>query len=425
MRWGPRDGPGIEDQLECAKMPTRYARSPWIDQFPKSRIPTYPVHRGPLKVDAVIVGGGLTGCATAYAFAAAGVKVALFEADRIGRGASGSSSGCITEDPGASFADLEKSIGLRRARAAWQMWRRAALDFAALIRRLNIRCDLEPRESLLVATTPEQAARLKRELKSRRAARLDAAVLNTRSITEQAALSAAAAIRGRGATINPYRAAVGLAAAAASRNALIFERSAVRRITFNRKDAEVVTAGGSFRVGRVIIATAMPTSTLFTSLARHFWFKTAYLALTEPVPAKVRNQLGNRTAVIRDMADVPHLVRWVDDERLLVAGAAGGPVAARLREKTIIQRTGQLMYELSTIYPDISGIMPAYGWDAAYAQTAEGLPYIGAHRNFPHQLLAFGDSSYGVTAAYLASRITLRHFLDQADSNDEAFGFTR
>ena len=30
-------------------------------------------------IDVAIVGGGLTGCATAYAFAAAGIRVALFE----------------------------------------------------------------------------------------------------------------------------------------------------------------------------------------------------------------------------------------------------------------------------------------------------------------------------------------------------------
>src|SRR5215212_4815784 len=114
-------------------MPTRYGRSPWIDQFPKSRVPTYPAHRGPLKVDAVIVGGGLTGCATAYAFAAAGIKVALFEADRIGRGTSGSSTGWIADDPGTSFAEVEKLVGLRLARQAWEAWRRAALDFSALI----------------------------------------------------------------------------------------------------------------------------------------------------------------------------------------------------------------------------------------------------------------------------------------------------
>src|SRR5437773_11946590 len=101
------------------QMPTRYGRSPWIDQFPKSRLPSYPAHRGPIKVDAAIVGGGLTGCVTAYVFATAGIKVALFEADRLGQGASGGSSGWITEDPGFSFVEAEKLVGLRKARRAW------------------------------------------------------------------------------------------------------------------------------------------------------------------------------------------------------------------------------------------------------------------------------------------------------------------
>ena len=74
-------------------MPTRYGRSAWLDQFPNSRVPAYPIHRGALKTDVAIVGGGLTGCLTAYAFAAAGVKVALFEAGRLGHGATGASTG--------------------------------------------------------------------------------------------------------------------------------------------------------------------------------------------------------------------------------------------------------------------------------------------------------------------------------------------
>ena len=68
---------------------TRYGRSPWVDSFPRSRVPSYPKHKGQLTADVVIVGGGLTGCATAYAFAAAGVRVVLLEADRIGQGSSG------------------------------------------------------------------------------------------------------------------------------------------------------------------------------------------------------------------------------------------------------------------------------------------------------------------------------------------------
>jgi glycine/D-amino acid oxidase-like deaminating enzyme len=110
---------------------------------------------------------------------------------------------------------------------------------------------------------------------------------------------------------------------------------------------------------------------------------------------------------------------------LLVTGADSAAVPARQQEKTLVQRTGQLMYELSTLYPDISGILPEYGWDTPYALTAEGFPYIGPHRNFPHHLFAFGDASHSVTAGYLASRIFLRHYLDEPDAADAAFAFTR
>src|SRR6185369_5825486 len=118
---------------------------------------------------------------------------------------------------------------------------------------------------------PEQAARLSREQKARKSAGLDAVSVKGPAIVAEVGVSNSVGLRGReGATIDPYRATLGFAAAAAERGALIFERSPVRKIGFNRKDAEVVTSGGSFRTRRVVVATAMPTSTLFRSLARHF-----------------------------------------------------------------------------------------------------------------------------------------------------------
>jgi glycine/D-amino acid oxidase-like deaminating enzyme len=373
----------------------------------------------------VVVGGGLTGCVTAYAFAAAGVKVILLEAGQIGRGTTAYQSGWVSEEPGVRFADLEKAIGTRGAGRAFQMWRRAALDFAALLRRLDVKCDLQPHPALTLARTPEQTALLKREQKMRRAAGLDAPLLPGRAVAADIALDAGAGLRTKdGATLDPYRACVGVAAAAAARGVQLFERSPVVKITFGRKDAEVFTASGRIRVARIVVATGMPTA-LFKSLARHFWFRTSYLALTAPVPAAMRKALGRRDAVVRDLVDPPHTVRWVDDQRLLVAGADAAAVPLRQRDKATVQRTGQLMYELSTLYPDISGLQPDFGWAADYARTAEGLPYLGPHRNFPWHLFAFGDSSHSVTGAYLASRVLLRNYFEEMDPVDELFAFTR
>jgi glycine/D-amino acid oxidase-like deaminating enzyme len=121
----------------------------------------------------------------------------------------------------------------------------------------------------------------------------------------------------------------------------------------------------------------------------------------------------------------PHIVRWIDDERVLIGGADGPTAPARQRDKVAVQRTGQLMYELSTLYPDVSGALPEYGWIADYARTADGLPYIGAHRNFPFHVFAFGGASQSVTGSYLASRILLRHCSGEMDPSDQAFGFHR
>jgi glycine/D-amino acid oxidase-like deaminating enzyme len=402
---------------------TKYGRSPWIDRFPKSRLPSYPRQRGRIDTDVAIVGGGLTGCATAYALSAAEVKVVLIEADRIGRGGTGAGAGWIGDDPGVSFADLVSALGLRPARSAWQAWHRAGLDFAAALRRLEIKCALEPRRSVTVAVSPEQVGRLKREHKARRDAGLEAPLLNARTLGTDVGLAATLGIRVRdGATIDPYRAALGLAAAAIERGAQVFERSSATRIRFTRRAVEVQTGDGAIRAARVIVATGWPTP-LFKALRRHFWFRRTYCALTAPLPGKTRQRLGLRDAVMRDTADPSHVVRWIADEQLLVMGADAEAPSDREPHKVLVQRTGQLMYELSTLYPDISGIQPEYGWSAPYARTGDGLPFIGPHRNYPHHLFAFGDASHSATGAYLASRILLRHHLGEVDKTDAAFGF--
>jgi len=404
---------------------TTYGRSFWIDEFPRSRVPAYPKHKGAQSTDVVVIGGGLTGCTTAYAFAAAGAKVVLLEAEQIGRGNTGASAGWISEEPGVPFAALASVAGLRGARRAFQSWRRAALDFSALLRRLDVKCALEPHPTVTIGATAEQSARLKKEQKVRRETGLDAPLLNQRAIRGEVALDAAAALRSKdSATLDPYRACVGLARAAEARGAELFERSAVRRIRFNRKIADVFTAGGAIRTRRVVVATGMPTP-LFKSLARHFWFHNTFVALTEPLPSKIRGQLGRRDAVVRDSVDPPHLVRWVGEDRLLVCGADRAALPPRQRDQLVVQRTGQLMYELSTLYPDISGARPAYGWAADYARTANGLPAIGPHRNFPHHLFVFGDASHSITGAYLASRMILRHHSGELDPGDEVFAFHR
>jgi glycine/D-amino acid oxidase-like deaminating enzyme len=396
----------------------------WFDRYPKSQRRPYPRHRGQADAGVVIVGGGLTGAACAWAFASAGVRTVLLEADRIGSGTTAGALGLLREDFDAVFQETASAHGLRAARLLWQGQRRASLDCAATLRRLQIRCDLTPQDLLLVARSNEDAKALRRDYQARRDAGFDHSWLTPRAVEREGAVNSGGAIRTRGGALDPYRACVGLAAAAAARGADVFERSSVTRIRARSKHVDVTTDGGGFRADAVVIATGASLADL-RSLRRHFRAEQGYAVVTEPLPAAVRRQLGQRAAAIRDTAPTPHFLRWLKDDRVLFAGADQAPVPARAREKTLVQRTGQLMYELSVLYPAISGAQPEWSWDFGHHTSVDGLPCIGVHRNFPRHLFALGHGRHGAGTAWLAARLLLRHYRGELEKGDEFFGFAR
>ena len=405
-------------------MRTRYGVSPWLEEAPASRRLDLPRFRGDRTAEVVIIGGGLTGCAIAHACVAAGFETLLLERDRIGHGGTGRSAGLLSPEPGPSFRDVAAAHGLRAARRVFETWRRGALDGAALIRRLNIRCDLDPRDLTVIASREEETS-LRREFDARRAAGMELSWLTPRQLSAGPRLQAAGAYRIKGGfALDPYRACSGLASAAIRRGAILCERSLVRKVRFTRKYADVIAEGGTIRTSRVIVATGS-ASAEFKSLQRHFTRRELYLVKTAPVPAAMRKELGDRSGVLRDFRTPPQHVRWTPESRLLVAGADQDETADRKREAVLVQRTGQLMYELLTKYPAISGLQPEYGWEASYGEAADGLMYIGAHRNFPHHVFALGGRRDSLTGAFVAARIVTRAMQAAADKADDVFGWNR
>jgi glycine/D-amino acid oxidase-like deaminating enzyme len=304
------------------------------------------------------------------------------------------------------------------------MWRSGAREGAALIRRLGIKCALEPLDVVVAADANDQKI-LRREYEAQVAAGLDVTALTLKQIETVANLDAPAAMRMRDAfSLDPYRAGVGIATAAARHRAQIFERSPVTKVRAAPKHVEIVVAGGTLRARTVIIATGTATA-LFKPLRRHFKPRDTFFVLTEPLPASMRRQLGDPAVAIRDTRVPPRRLRWTPDDCLILSGGDQPETPARARDAVIVQRTGHLMYGLLTMYPVISGLRPEYGWGASYGETADGLMYIGAHRNFPRHLFALGSSPHSVTGAFLSARILLRALQARPEKGDEVFAWAR
>ena len=404
---------------------TRYGSPVWLAWLPRARRPHYPRLRHPHETEVVIVGGGVTGCATAYAFAAAGVSVTLLEAESLGQAATSRGSGLLMQEPDVDYLTLEEQYGRRAARGIWQMTRRASRDLAATLRRLRVRCQLETQDAIYFSANGDQLPSLRRELNARRTAGLEAAWLSGERLRHATSLPAHGGIKTRGGSqADPYRVCLGLVVGAAKRGADIYERTRVTRIRFDRTGVDIKTDRGTLRAQRVVIATGGATA-LFKPLRRHLKAVHTYLVLTPPLGAKIRAELGRRDAMLRDTNAPSHYLRWTRDDRIMFCGADQAEPPARRQESVLVQRSGQLMYELSTLYPAISGLNPDYVWEGPLSMTTDGLPYIGPHRNFPRHLFAFGLGHNGLTAGFLASRVLLRSHLGAPAKGDELFGFMR
>ena len=321
-------------------------------------------------------------------FAAAGIDVALFESGRLAQGAAAAGSGIVVHEPETDLHALIKQHGLRDGRHLYQTARRGSLEYLSAIRRLRIDCGVQNADVVHAGIGPDGAARLQKEYAARRDAGLEIASVNGAALQRTVGLSGFGLRTHGNATLDPYRATLGFARAAAARGAKIFERSAVLRVKPRRRTVEIKTQGGTVTASNVVLATGYPTED-FKPLRRRFARSTAYAVLTPELPAAIRREMTPQSLVLRDTASPDHWLRWVGN-RVMFLGADQIKVPDRVKDKAVVQRAMQLMYELSVLRSAISGTMPEYAWDVEYSRTADGVPYFGPHRNYPHHFFAFG-----------------------------------
>jgi gamma-glutamylputrescine oxidase len=403
---------------------TRYGISPWLDAVPMKKRREFPAFRGVITHPVVIVGGGMSGAMTAYACAAAGLKVILLEAERIGVAGTGYATGLLSGESSESFREVEARHGRRTARALFNSLEPAPRELAATVKRLGIKAGLEVGASIRIIPPAQADKAVRKEVAARQSADLTASFLLPAAVARQSAVESTGGMRiPDGGFADPFKLTLGFLNAAIKRGAVVYERSRVKKITFTRKTATAFLDSGAITTTNLVICTGEPAG-LFKSLKRHLREEHRYTVMTEPLSAAVRKEIGRRGTLLRDTEAPPHHLWFTADHRAVFAGGDQKRQPDRLRDKTLVQRANELMYELTRLYPAISGAMPAYGWDVPLTHAVDGALYAGSHRNFPFHSFAFG-TEHDPARAYLASRIILRSILGKAEKDDTYFSFAR
>lgn len=357
-----------------------------------------PVLQGEETADVCIIGGGYTGLSSAIHLAERGYSVVLLEAERIAWGASGRNGGQCTVGQRQPQEMLEEKFGQQEARRLWDLSVEAVDLVRELIQRFEISCDLK-RGNLQVAAKRSDAEWYRGHadhMQSRYD--LDCRYVEPEELNH---LAGTDVFRGgllemASAHLHPLNYALGLAAAARSLGAQLYEQSRVSGYD-QSTPTKVSTAQGMVKARYVVLACNGYLGRLEPRVAGHIMPINNFVLATEPL-SEQRQQLFNpQDLCIYDAKFVVNYWKLTGDGRFLFGGGENYTRRFPTDIKTFVRKY------LLQLYPTASDLRIDYGWGGTLAVTMSRLPCFG--RLPPDVYYAMGFSGHGVQMATLAGKL--------------------
>lgn len=346
----------------------------------------------PKSADAVIVGGGVIGCATAFGLAKAGVAPLLLERGQLASEASGESAGVLSPP---SEDDC--------AHPAFQLAGQGRRLYPSLAEELQATTgmDIEYRQIGILVPFFEQGDRrtLRAWARSQRGSGVAVEVLDRKeTLAAEPLLSGkvTGAIRfPETGHINTRTLVMALAAAASQHGATIATGSPVQAILREGNKVSRVLSGGATVSTRTVV------------LAAGFWSSTfgEVLAIRIPV-SPVRGQL----VLARPEQGLPRHIVFSDDAYLIptpqgeaILGTTVGLVGYDKRSTVWGVRT--ILNQTSQVVPSIGDATLLCAWAGLRPYTPDEMPLIGRHPALDGLVLATGHYRSGILLGPMTGRL--------------------
>ncbi|MEJ8565992.1 NAD(P)/FAD-dependent oxidoreductase [Elongatibacter sediminis] len=392
----------------------RAARAAHVDSYYAAtarEVPDLPALEGTVEADVCVIGGGFTGLSSALHLADRGYRVVLLEAERIGWGASGRNGGQCTIGQRQPQDELEQKFGFDEARRLWDLGVEAVTTVRELIGRFDIDCDLK-RGNLEAAFKRSDAEWCRRHAEHMRERYgFDCQYVEGDELER---LCGTPKFRGgivehESAHLHPLNYALGLARAARSLGATLYEGSRVLGYD-SGSPTRVRTAHGEVRARHVVLGCNGYLGRLEPRVAGRIMPINNFVLATEPLEADLRQRLNPDDLCMFDTKFVVNYWKLSGDGRMLFGGGENYTRRFPADIKAFVRR---YMLEL---YPNLADTRIDYGWGGTLAVTMNRLPCFG--RLDPDIYYALGFSGHGVQMATLAGKLIAEAVAGSAERFD-------
>ena len=368
---------------------------------------------GEIETDIAVVGGGLAGCSAALHLAKSGFKVALLEANAVGYGASGRSGGQTIFGLAAGQKSLVSQVGREDAKRLFEMSVEALDLNQSLIREYGIECDYRPNH-VQVATKPRHVAELSEWFEElREEYRYESVSLLDRNGL-QAHVKSERYLGGlldtRSGHLHPLKFTRGVARAAESAGAVIFERTRALRYQEEGVGAIVHTPEGRVRCRHLVLCANAYVGPLAPALSRRILGVGTYIIATRPLEPGLARSLLPSDAAIADLNWILDYLRLSADQRILFGGRVS---YSALQPRHLAESMRRRMVG---VFPETSGVEVQYAWGGYLDITMSRAPDFG--RLSPNVFYLQGFSGHGMSLTVLAGKLVAEAVAGTAERFD-------
>ncbi|MDF1687482.1 MAG: FAD-binding oxidoreductase [Parvibaculaceae bacterium] len=364
------------------------------------------------KCDVCIVGAGYTGLSAALHLAKKGYRVVVLESQRVGWGASGRNGGQLGSTHRKTQHELEHMLGKEAAQGMWELAKESIATVKDIIDTYKIECDLTP-GIIHAAWKKGDIEELEEEFDSltNRYGYDQLEMLDRSHMREQVDSTRywAGLLDKGSAHLHPLNYALGLARAAQSHGAQIYENSAVTEIT-HTDPATVKTATGTVTASHVLLACNGYLGNLEKRVNGFIMPINNFIIATEPLGKEQARALIRDNVAIADTKFVIDYYHLSTDNRLLFGG---GENYSHRFPKDIANFVRKPMLR---VFPQLKDTKIDYAWGGTLALTLNRMPHFGHLK--PNIVYAHGYSGQGINMATLGGKLAAEAISGTAERFD-------
>jgi glycine/D-amino acid oxidase-like deaminating enzyme len=369
----------------------------WLTTADFPKIETLPL---PDRVDVAVIGAGFTGLSAARTLAQRGAKVAVFESETVGWGASSRNGGMVLTGMKLGVNQLISKYGRDLTRRMYAASLATVDCVEQLVREEAIECDFSRCGHLEVACKQKhfddyarQVEVIGREFNHQ----LRVVQRNELSAEIGSNIYYGGMVDEVSAGLNPARYVAGLGRAATKAGAEILEHTRVEGMQRESRQGEsgwkITTSRGPLWAREVFVATSGYTSKATPALQKKLIPIGSFIITTEVLPEALAHELSPRNRMIYDSKNYLYYYRLTPDRRMLF----GGRAAFFPENDQTIRRSAEILRRgMIDVYPQLADAKIEYVWGGTLDFAFDIMPHAG---QLDGMYYAVGYAGHGVAMA--------------------------